>query len=100
MTRRRNPLATKTRNIAKLATKALKDKFRAKPAKGYKYIKDFIPGSIFQTQSGLKGILIECTVNARVIIVDAPSVQEEDVNYYLGKHIIGAETEVKEVAIW
>tara|TARA_R110002020_G_scaffold166815_2_gene354952 strand:- start:361 stop:657 length:297 start_codon:yes stop_codon:yes gene_type:complete len=97
MTRRRNPLATKTRKIAKLATKALKNKIRVKPAKGYKYLKDCSPGSIFKTQSGLKGILIECTVNAKVIIIDAPSVQLEDANYYLGKHNIGAETEVKEI---
>lgn len=97
MTRKRNPLATKNRQAAKLATKALKDKFKAKPPKGYKYLNELNPGDYFQTQSGTKGIFINCNTNAKVIIVDAAVGDEEDRKYYLGKKTIAGETEVKEL---
>ena len=80
----------------KLVNKALKDKPRWKPAKGYKYLKNCNPGDMFTTQGGIKGILVDCTVNASVIIYEVPDyIPKEDNNYYLGKHIISADTEVK-----
>jgi len=94
---KRNPLAIKHRKIAKLANKALKDNFKIKPAKGYKFLKDIPIGSYFITPNLMKGILIECETNAKVIITEVPNIPTEDRNYYLGKHIIGATTEVKEI---
>jgi len=44
------------------------------------------------------GKLIECVVNAKVYIQDAPNIEDEDdLSYYLGRKIISANTEVKEV---
>ena len=98
MTRKKkNPLAIKHRQIAKLATRALKDKFVVKPQKGYKYLKDLKNGSGFETPSGTAGILIDCHTNARVIIGAAPSVRIEDRASYLGRKIISGDTEVKEI---
>ena len=88
---------TKQRKIASLATKAVKNKPVWKPAPGYKYLKDLEPGAVFITQNKMKGILIECSTNARVIIIDVPNTRPEDKNYYLGKHIVAAHTEVKEI---
>jgi len=76
---------------------ATKWKIKWKPKKGYKYLKDLKPGSIFVTDSGMRGVLINCNVNAIVIIMNVPNIHPDDVNYYLGKHIIAARTEVKEV---
>jgi len=51
---------------------------------------------MFATQGGIKGILVDCNVNASVIIYEVPDyIPTEDHNYYLGKHLISAETEVK-----
>jgi len=89
-------MAQKKSSTASLATKALKNKPKFKPANGYKYLKNLEPGSMFHTQSGMKGVLIECDANAKVIIMDV-NVDPDDKNYYLGKHIISAKTEVKEL---
>lgn len=89
-------MARKTPTIASLANKALKNKPKCKPAKGYKYLKNLEIGSMFHTQSGMKGVLIDCDANAKVIIMDV-NVHPDDKNYYLGKHIIAANTEVKEL---
>ncbi len=78
-------LATK-----RLVAKALKDKPKWKPAKGYKYLEDLKEGSLFVTEGGTRGVLIECSTNAKVIITECSS---DD----LGKKIIAAKTEVKEL---
>ena len=88
---------TKQRKIASLATKALKNKPVWKPAPGYKYLKDLEPGAVFITQNKMKGILIDCFTNAKVIIIDVPNIRPEDKDYYLGKNNIAAHTEVKEI---
>ena len=85
------------RRIATLVTKALKDKPKVFPAKGYKYLKELEVGSLFQTSSGTKGVLIDAEINASVVITDVPNISKEDKNYYLGKQIISLYTEVKEV---
>jgi len=79
------------RAIKKLVTKALKDKPKWKPAKGYKYLKDLKLGSLFTTESGMKGVLIGYDTNAKVIITECYD------NSDLGKKIIAAKTEVKEI---
>ena len=79
------------RAIKKLVTKALKDKPKWKPAKGYKYLKDLKAGSLFVTGSGARGVLIECDTNARVLITKCNNNDE------LGRKIIAAKTEVKEI---
>tara|TARA_X000001382_G_scaffold125733_1_gene111524 strand:+ start:1048 stop:1299 length:252 start_codon:yes stop_codon:yes gene_type:complete len=78
-----------------LAKRALKNGWKNKPAKGYKFLKDLPIGSLFKTASGTKGILLDCNVNARVIITETQSREKSD--YYLGKKIIASETEVKEL---
>ena len=90
-------LEKSSRRNTNLAIKALKDKPIWKPAPGYKYLKDLEPGAVFLTQAKMKGILIDCFTNAKVIIIDVPDIKPEDENYYLGKHIFAAHTEVKEL---
>ena len=85
MKQHKQSLATK-----RLVAKALKDKPEWKPAKGYKYLKDLKEGSLFVTECGTRGVLIECSTNARVIITECSSDE-------LGKKIIAARTEVKEI---
>ena len=79
--------------IERLSMKALKDSFKAKPAPGMMYLKDLPIGKMFETSSGIRGVLLDCEINAKVVILDA-KVEEEDRQYYLGKQIIASETEV------
>ena len=72
--------------------KALRDKPKHTPAKGYKYLKDLKLGSLFQTESGqMRGVLISCNVNATVIITESHDKAE------LGKKLIASHTQVKEI---
>jgi len=80
--------------LKKLVNKALKDSPKAVPSKGCKYLKDVPVGSIFVTRTGMKGVLIDCEINAKVIILSVPNIEEEDKNYYLGKQLISTYTEV------
>ena len=74
-----------------MARRALRNKPKWKPAKGYKYLKDLKLGSVFITESGMRGVLIGYDTNAKVIITECCY------NSDLGKKIIAAETEVKEI---
>lgn len=85
------------KSIAKIVNKALKNGPKVFPAKGYKYLKDLPVGSLFETSSKMRGILIYCEINAKVIITDVPDIEQEDKNYYLGKQTISGHTEVKQV---
>ena len=85
-----------TAKIKKLVKKALKNKPKWKPAKGYIYLKDLKLGSLFETQSGIRGVLIDNDISSKVIVTDVKCA-EEDRDYYLGKHIFAAHTEVKEI---
>jgi len=76
-----------------LAKRALKNGPKPKPAPGMKYLKDIPVGSMFETATGMRGVLIELTANAKVVILSA-NVCEEDKQYYTGKHIISSDTEV------
>ena len=85
-----------TAKIKRLVKKALKNKPKWKPAKGYIYLKDLKLGSLFETQSGTRGVLIDNDISAKVIVTDVKCA-DEDREYYLGKHIFAAHTEVKEI---
>lgn len=91
--------ALSEKQIEAKARKALKDKPIWKPQKGYKYLKDLDIGSGFRTSSGMAGVLIECSVNAKVIIGDIPHMSNEDKKFYLGRRTIAAQTEVKEIIV-
>ena len=78
-----------------LAKRALKNGWKHKPAKGYKFLKDLPIGSMFKTSSGTKGILLDCQVNARVIITETNV--KDSPESYMGKRIISDTTEVKEI---
>ena len=54
--------------IKKLAKEALKNKPKGKPAKGYVYLAKIKPGELFETEFGIRGILLKCDVNAKVLI--------------------------------
>ena len=81
--------------ITTLVKRALKKGFKSKPAKGYKYLKDIPIGSLFETGSGTRGILLDSNVNARVVITETTI--RENPESYLGKKIIANNTEVKEI---
>ena len=75
-----------TAKIEKLTKKALKNKPQFPPPKGYKHLKDLRVGSLFETPTGIRGVLINADINAKVVITDVPNIIDEDKNYYLGKH--------------
>ena len=81
--------------ISTLVKRALKDGFKTKPASGYKYLKDIPVGSLFETGSGTRGILLDSEINAKVVITHTEVKDYPD--YYLGKKLISNETEVKEI---
>ena len=66
---------------------------KTKPAPGMMFLKDLPIGKMFETSSGIRGVLIDCDINAKVVILSAGG-EEEDKQYYLGKQTIAAETEV------
>ena len=66
-----------------------------KPYKNLK--KDLKIGSLFTTERKTRGVLIDCSTNAIVIITSSPNTRPEDNNFYLGKKTISAHTEVKEI---
>ena len=80
-----------TAQIKRLVKKALKDKPVYKPAKGYKFLKDLKIGSLFATESGMRGVLISCETNATIIVTKGYN------NDQLGKKYISSNTEVTEI---
>tara|TARA_R110002167_G_scaffold51713_1_gene149758 strand:- start:1111 stop:1377 length:267 start_codon:yes stop_codon:yes gene_type:complete len=79
--------------IKTLVKKALKNGYSSRPCKGMMYLRDIPLGKMFETKLGTRGVLINCNVNAQVVILSV-NVNNKDAPYYLGKRIIGAETEV------
>ena len=79
--------------IKTLVKRALKNGYKSKPSKGMMYLKDLPVGKIFETKLGTRGVLIECNTNAQVVILSV-NINKEDTSYYLGKKLIGAETEI------
>ena len=78
-----------------LVKRALKNGFKSKPPKGYKYLKELPVGSLFETGSGTRGILLDSDINARVVITE--TAVKDYPEYYLGKKITSNDTEVKEI---
>lgn len=78
-----------------LVKRALKDGWKSKPAKGYKYLKDLSVGALFETSSGTRGILLDSEINAKVVITHTEV--KDYPEYYLGKKLISNRTEVKEI---
>ena len=83
----------RTMKISTLVKRALNNGPKFSPSKGMMYLKDLPVGKMFETKLGTRGVLIECNVNAQVVILSV-NINKEDTSYYLGKKIIGAETEV------
>jgi len=92
----KDKLYTSRREIKKLVKKALKDKPKHEPAKGYVFLSSLNEGDRFTTGSGTKGILIEKGINCHVIITDVKA-KDEDRAYYMGKQIFPELTEVKKL---
>tara|TARA_R100001463_G_scaffold36877_2_gene79382 strand:+ start:1126 stop:1464 length:339 start_codon:yes stop_codon:yes gene_type:complete len=86
------------RDIKKLVNKALKDKPKNIPAKGYVFLKSLDEGTHFETQTGTRGLLISKNINCEVIVTHV-NVAKEDKAYYLGKQIFPETTEVKKVRV-
>ena len=80
---------TRKKNISTklLAKRALKNKPTWKPAKWYKYLKDLKLGSVFVTESGTRGVLIGCDVNAKVIITEW-NARNFDKNYKVKDYLV------------
>jgi hypothetical protein len=84
--------------IKKLVDKALKNKPKFKPAKGYKYIKDVNPGIKVTTQSEmLKALVLEHQTGSTTVIVYEVKEGTDYNKYYLGRNRWGNDTEVKEI---
>lgn len=94
----KNSLFKNKREIKKLVDKALKDKPKNLPAKGYVFLKELDEGAHFETQTGTRGLLISKNINCAVIVTHV-NVSKEDKAYYLGKQIFPETTEVKKVRI-
>ena len=80
-----------------LVKKALKDKPKWKPRKGYVYLAMIKQGEMFILDNGTKGILIESNDSASTVVVtECPFAnKEEDRSYYLGLNRWSSKTEVK-----
>ena len=87
-TTRRSLSDTQIKNLAK---RALKNKPKYTPAKGYKFLKDLKVGSLFTTESGMRGVLISCETNANIIVTESYNSDQ------MGKKHISSHTEVKEI---
>ena len=84
--------------IKKIVSKALKDKPKFAPAKGYKYIKNVEPGTKVITQSNtLKALVLEHQSGSTTVVVYDVKEGTEYSNYYLGRNRWGNNTEVKEI---
>jgi len=84
--------------IKRIVSKALKDKPKFGPAKGYKYIKDIEPGTKVTTQSNIqKALVLEHQSGSTTVIVYDVKEGTEYSGYYLGRNRWSNNTEVKKV---
>jgi hypothetical protein len=83
--------------IKQLVKKALKDKPKFKPARGYKFLEDINPGTKIITHNKTQKALVlhHTQSSSTVIVYDVTFSEYKD--YYLGKHQWGGKTEVKEI---
>ena len=78
----------------KLAKLALIDKPQLRCVKGYYHIKDIEPGKLISTQSGQQAVVLNHTnVSTSVLVTKIKN--EEEKQFYLGKHRWACTTEVK-----
>ena len=83
--------------IKQLVKKALKDKQKFKPARGYKFLENVNPGTKIITRSkSQKALVLDHTPSSSTVIVYDVTFKEFK-DYYLGKHQWGGKTEVKEI---
>jgi len=83
--------------IKQLVKKALKNKPKFKPARGYKFLENIKPGTKVITHGkAQKALVLDHTPSSTTVIVyDVTFLDFKD--YYLGKHRWGGKTEVKEI---
>ena len=85
---------TMNTTIKRLVKKALKDKPKHKPSKGYKFLENVKPGTKVITHGKMqKALILEHTPSSSTVIVYDIAFTD----YYLGKHRWGGKTEVKEI---
>ena len=77
-----------------MLTQDAKTGYVSRPAKGLMYLEDVENGDFFET-SGLRGIKLDSGAMGTRVIITKANVEEEDQNYYLGKHMIANTTEVR-----
>ena len=75
--------------------RALKNKPKWKPRKGWKYCETIKIGSLMETQTGMRAVLLNKTTSSATVYV--VSSRHGDDPYYLGKHLWALSTEVKEI---
>ena len=82
-----------------LVKKALKNKPKWKPRKGYVHCAKIKPGEMFKTSNGTEGLHIESSVGRSVVVITySPYANtEEDRRYYLGKQNWATTTEVRRI---
>ena len=83
--------------IKRLVEKALKDKPKYRPPRGYKFLENVNPGTKVITHSKMQRALVlgQTPSSTTVIVYDVAFSDFKD--YYLGKHRWGGKTEVKEI---
>ena len=88
---------TMNTTIKRLVKKALKDKPKYRPSKGYKFLENVKPGTKVITHGKMqRALILEHTPSSTTVIVyDVEFTDFRD--YYLGKHRWGGKTEVKEI---
>ena len=80
-----------------LVRKALRNKPKWKPAKGYVHLAKIKKGGTFLTEFGTSGIHLETSpTSSKVIVISCPHANtEEDKRYYLGIQKWSPNTEVR-----
>ena len=86
-------------SIKELVRRALKNKPKWKPRKGYVYLAKIKSGEMFETEFGTTGIHLKSSEGlSSVIVIEQPSAKtEEDKRYYLGKQNWSPKTEVRRI---
>ena len=85
-------LSLRYKKIAKIATKALNDKFKYKAQDGKIFLEDVPIGTVWEIRK-LSGIKVNDSINPCVLVYDYRG-NSEDRSYYLGKHSFAGKTEI------
>lgn len=89
----------KQKSTKELVRRALRNKPKWKPRKGYVYLATIKPEGMFRLSNGTEGIHLESSgSSSKVIVVSCPHANsEEDKRYYLGMQKWSTYTEVKRI---